>query len=301
MREDPIVFLDSAIQAWSANFEDNSAELIPTNKSVQQFWDLPICDKRFDILVNSLTSEVETARIKAVSSKHASHWLKAYPVQNLALKLSNSSFRIACALRLGAPVCLPHPCICGKVMVDQFGRHGLSCEKAALSRNARHNNANSLIQKALTSAEFAAISEPKGLFSTDKKRPDGMTTYPYKEGKPLAWDYTCVDTTCASYSHQSAKEGGKAAEMAEEKKKNKYSHLTDYFFIPIGAETLGPFGPEAIRFIEDLGNKISIMNGDKRSKSYLFQSLSIAVQRGNGACVMGTSSSSEVLDDLAYL
>ena len=40
----------------------------------------------------------------------------------------------------------------------------------------------------------------------------------------------------------------------------------------------------------------------KRSKSYLFQSLiSIAVQRGNGAGVMGTTSSADILEDLAYL
>ena len=58
---------------------------------------------------------------------------------------------------------------------------------------------------------------------------------------------------------------------------------------------------EAIKFIEDLGNKISKINGDNRSKSYLFQSLSIAVQRGNGACVMGTTSSTDILEDLAYL
>ena len=186
-------------------------------------------------------------------------------------------------------------------MVDQFGRHGLSCEKAALGRNARHNNANSLIQKALTTAEFAAISEPKGLFATDKKRPDGMTTHPYKNGKPLAWDFTCVDTMAASYRSKSATEAGKAAESAETKKSNKYSHLSDFYFIPIAAETLGPFGPEAISFIEDLGNKISALNGEKRSKSYLFQSLSIAVQRGNGACVMSTSDSAEILEDLFYL
>ena len=155
--------------------------------------------------------------------------------------------------------------------------------------------------KTRTSAEFAAISEPKGLFASDKKRPDGMTTYPFKQGKPLAWDFTCVDSLCASYLHQSAQEAGKAAEMAEQKKKNKYSHLTDFHFIPIATETLGPFGPEAIQFIEDLGNKISNMNGDKRSKSYLFQSLSIAVQRGNGACVMGTTNSVDILEDLAYL
>ena len=65
------------------------------------------------------------------------------------------------------------------------------------SKNARHNHANSLIQKALTTAEFAAIWEPKGLFATDKKRPDGITTFPYKGVKSLAWDFTVVDTVCA--------------------------------------------------------------------------------------------------------
>ena len=141
----------------------------------------------------------------------------------------------------------------------------------------------------------------KGLFATDRKRPDGMTTFPYKLGKPLAWDFTCVDTTCASYLQQSTTEAGKAAEIAEQRKRNKYSPLTDFYFIPIAAETLGPFGPEATQFIEEIGNKISNINGDKRSKSYLFQSLSIAVQRGNGACVMGTTNSAETLEDLAYL
>ena len=39
-----------------------------------------------------------------------------------------------------------------------------------------------IIQKALSSADYAAIAEPKGLFNMDSKRPDGMTTFPYKEG-----------------------------------------------------------------------------------------------------------------------
>ena len=50
------------------------------------------------------------------------------------------------------------------------------------------------------SADYAAIAEPKGLFNMDSKIPDGMTTFPYKEGKPLAWDFTCVDTVADSYS-----------------------------------------------------------------------------------------------------
>ena len=164
--------------------------------------------------------------------------------------------------------------------MDRFGRHGLSCNKAAISRNARHNHANSLIQKALTTAEFAAIWEPKGLFATDKKRPDGMTTFPYKGGKSLAWDFTVVDTVCATYCQTSAEEPCKTAEQAELRKIHKYRHLTDFHFIPIGAETLGPFGPHAVQFLEDLGNKISQINGERRSKSFLFQSIGIAMDYG---------------------
>ena len=301
LSEDPIAHLGTAVQKWSNFLAGNQGGDFPIKPSAQNLWDKPLCDLRHDSLLRATTSEIELARLKAVSAKHASDWLKAYPVTSLGLKLNNSSFRIACALRIGAPICLPHPCICGKTKVDRFGRHGLSCNKAAISRNARHNHANSLIQKALTTAEFAAIWEPKGLFATDKKRPDGMTTFPYKGGKSLAWDFTVVDTVCATYCHTSAEEACKTAEQAELRKIHKYRHLTDFHFIPIGAETLGPFGPHAVQFLEDLGNKISKINGERRSKSFLFQSLGIAIQRGNASCVMGTTGSMGKLEELNYL
>ena len=82
---------------------------------------------------------------------------------------------------------------------------------------------------------------------------------------------------------------------------NKYRHLTDFHFIPIGAETLGPFGPHAVQFLEDLGNKISQINGERCSKSFLFQSIGIAIQRGNASCVMGTTGSMGKLEELNYL
>ena len=73
------------------------------------------------------------------------------------------------------------------------------------------------------------------------------------------------------------------------------------FLLPIGAETLGPFGPHAVQFLEDLGNKISQINGERRSKSFLFQSIGIAIQRGNASCVMGTTGSMGKLEELNYL
>ena len=94
---------------------------------------------------------------------------------------------------------------------------------------------------------------------------------------------------------------GQMAEQAELRKIHKYRHLTDFHFIPIGAETLGPFGPHAVQFLEDLGNKISQINGERRSKSFLFQSIGIAIQRGNASCVMGTTGSMGKLEELNYL
>jgi hypothetical protein len=73
------------------------------------------------------------------------------------------------------------------------------------------------------------------------------------------------------------------------KKIHKYRHLAnDFHFIPIGTETLGTFGPEAIKFLEDLGHKLGLINGEKRSKSFLFQSIGISIQKGNAACILGT-------------
>jgi hypothetical protein len=128
-----------------------------------------------------------------------------------------------------------------------------------------------------------------------------MATFPYKVGKPLAWDFTVVNTFCSTYCHTSAEEPCKTAEKAELQKIHKYRHLTDFYFIPMGAETLGPFGQHAVQFLEYLGNKISIINGEKLPKSFIFQSCRIAIQQGNASCVMGTTRSMGKLKELNYL
>ena len=52
---------------------------------------------------------------------------------------------------------------------------------------------------------------------------------------------------------------------------------------------------------EDLGNKISKINGERQTKSFLFQSIGIAIQQGNASCVMGTTGSMRKLEELNYL
>ncbi|KAJ8712724.1 hypothetical protein PYW08_008028 [Mythimna loreyi] len=106
--------------------------------------------------------------------------------------LSDTTFRIATCLRLGAPSGAPHRCQCGEV-VDRLGHHGLSCSRSA-RRIARHASINDIIRRALVTAGVPAVLETNGLARDDGKRPDGMTIMPWKLGRPLVWDATCVDT-----------------------------------------------------------------------------------------------------------
>ena len=223
------------------------------------------------------------------------------PVPSLGLKLDNASLRIACGLRLGTPLCHPHRCQCGSD-VDKFGRHGLSCKSAA-GRHSRHSQINDLIKRALASAQVPAIREPPGLSRHDGKRPDGLTLLPWTQGKSIVWDYTCCDTLASSHVPSTAQEAGKAAQQAEKKKLSHYADLatSGYITMPVANETLGPWAPMGLKFIKEIGSRIADAKGDKRSTSFLFQSIGIAIQRGNAASIAGTVPSAKQLDDLYYL
>ena len=67
--------------------------------------------------------------------------------------------------------------------------------------------------------------EPSGLHRSNGKRPDGLTMAPWKQGKYLVSDGTCVDTFCQSHSSRAAAEPGGAAAHAEEQKARKYAYL----------------------------------------------------------------------------
>ena len=71
--------------------------------------------------------------------------------------------------------------------------------------------------------------------------------------------------------------------------------------MPICIETLGPWGPNGTKFITDLGNKIKAETKEPKSLCYLLQAISIAIQRGNAASVLGTVLPSKNLDEVYYL
>ena len=120
----------------------------PLNRSVQELLDSPINKMKFQQLLDNGNSE-EKAILLSTSSENASCWVHSVPVNSLGLKLDNPSFQIVCGLRIGAKICSPYICRCG-AKVNEYGRHGLSCPKAA-GRFRRHSGTNNLVKKALAS------------------------------------------------------------------------------------------------------------------------------------------------------
>ena len=147
---------------------------------------------------------------------------------------------------------------------------------------------NDIIHRTLSSAGISSRLEPPGLLRDDGKRPDGMSLVPWSKGKPIVWDATCPDSFAASHRSHAAHGAGCVAGHAERKKSEKYAHLAPtYQFQPVAIETSGAIGPSSRVFIRELGRRVALETGEVRSTNYLIQRLSVAIQRGNAAAVLG--------------
>ena len=201
--------------------------------------------------------------------------------------MDNEAIRVAIDMRLGARICETHKCVCGS-MVDSRGLHSLCCKKSG-GRMSRHQYLNDIVWRAVIRAGVPATKEPAGLLRSDGKRPDGLTQTPWREGKCATWDVTVTDTLAASNLQMSSCSAGAAAENAAAKKIDKYSELsTTYTFIPLAFETLGPVNSAGRDFVNGVGNRIRAISGDAREVQFLWQRLSIAVQRYSAVCLNGT-------------
>ena len=174
-----------ALEKWLSLTNEQASPLDGTQKN----WTQPVFVKT----AQNLFSKKDDKRSKVINAhqgKLGSQWLNFVLCKNLGLKLDVQQLRISIGLRLGANICVVHTCHCCK-RVERDGLHGLSCTKSA-GRFSRHGNRNSLIKQTLGSLDLPSRLEPRGLYRTDAKRPDGVTMIPWEMGKQLGWDVTGV-------------------------------------------------------------------------------------------------------------
>ena len=285
---EPAALLPAVEQFMSANGIDTAPDRPAAN--FQKSWDDIVSTATVDGLI-SQSNQTHRARLAAAREPHTAAWLQATPIPSLGLHIDDETVRIAVALRLGLAICEPHQCkLCGQ-SVDRLGHHGLSCTKSA-GRFPRHSALNDVLKRALSSAGVPSILEPVGLDRGDGRRPDGLTTFPFRCGRSLAWDATCVDTFAATHVVKCALEPGAAAAAAESRKRERYAGLSDrYIFTPVAVETTGVVGKEGIELFKDIGGRISAVTKDSRELSWLHQRISIAIIRGNSAAIIATAPS----------
>ena len=201
------------------------------------------------------------------------------------VSLTDLQFRIGCALRLVAPVSFAHACVCG-TNSDEHGSHALTC-KSIKSRFTRHQMGNDVIRESFKSSCISSTLERTGLMRNDGRRPGGVTMLPWSRGLSLAWDFTCVHRLATSHLSKGRQEGSSVATAKEAIKGQHYNDIPScYILEPVAIETLGGIGDSSWAFLRTLGQRIQEQTGEKRSFAWLRQRLSIAVQRGNAACIL---------------
>ena len=140
--------------------------------------------------------------------------------------------------------------------MDSLGRHDLQC-KLQIGRHSKHSQIHDIVNRALTYTDFPSKLKPTGLCRKDGKRPDRLILFPFKQGKCVLCDVTCVDTLAESYIASMSVTPGIAPEKVESSKMALYSKLMkDYIFTPIVLETLGLRGGKGHSLIKERGHKI---------------------------------------------
>ena len=105
----------------------------------------------------------------------------------------------------------------------------------------------------------------------------------------MAWDATVVETFASSYVAVSAQVTDSAAQAAAVKKVSKYAGLSaSHLFVSIAIETLGPINEAGHSFLSEMGRRLSTISDDPREFFFLFQRITIIIQRFNEVAFRGT-------------
>ena len=263
-----VLHVGSALTSWSLD-QDHPPPVAPASHH-QKVWDTIKVSATANALLENAPDALSRARLLAASAKESGAWLNALPISSLGLRMDDNTIRVSVRLRLGTTLCRPHACHHCGAEVNHLGTHGLSCVRSE-GRHHRHAALNDIVHRALTAAHIPSRLEPSGIFRSD--------------------------TFATSYLPSAASGVGEVAAAAEERKRRKYSHLDQgHSFVPVAIETAGVFGPETMDFMRELGSRLQLASADRNSFTYLIQRLSVAVQRGNAASVLGSARSLQSQD-----
>ena len=105
---------------------------------------------------------------------------------------------------------------------------------------------------------------------------------------PSGYRVWCI-LALKSDNDSTATKPGAAAQKTAQNKIDKYSKLAStHIFYPFAIETAGTWHEMAIELTQEIGRRITTIIEDTRETTFLFQRLSVALQRGNAVSFHNT-------------
>jgi len=113
------------------------------------------------------------------------------------------------------------------------------------------------------------------------KRADGLAQIPWQTGKCMTWDVTGTDTLAVSYIQATSSTAEAATEGAADWKELKYQSIAHTHFHSALFRNAWTINSKGTDLFNQLDRPISACTSDKRETAFLFQRLSLTIQRFN--------------------
>ena len=163
------------------------------------------------------------------------------------------------------------------------------CHASSAMANMRDTELRTMIARALLRADIPCVKESPGLSWKDGKRPDSLSLIPWRTGRSVVWNVTVENTMASSYIGLSSQRAGSVTEAVSTRKEAIYEDISqNHIFVPLAFESIGPVCSQGASFLQELGRRITLVTGDIRETSFLFQRLLVAIQHFNYVLFKGS-------------
>ena len=280
--------VDHAAKVWSEG-HDQPPPQSPDNTR-QMYWDRACAEAVYDEPLKAAPDPRARARCLAVAMKESGAWLNALPVSSLGLRMDDAEVRIAIGLHLGAHICRPHLCHWCGAQVDEQATHGLSCMRSA-GHQSRHTAFNDIIKRSLASAQIPSTLEPTGLCLQVRWQATWQSYHCTLENRP----HTHVG--CYLHGHLYSLKLVPEHQRTQGGCRISWTEKEGQVPVPCPDPSFRPHCNRDIRSVllwstwifAECGRRIRALTQEARSRAYLIQQVSMALQLGNTTSVLGTT------------
>ena len=168
-------------------------------------------------------------------------------------------------------------------MVDASGLHGLACRKSA-PRQQRRSHLNDIMWRAMKRAQIPVSQRARRPASARRQTPRRHHNPAVVEGKAAGMGRHSPRHVCRrprqQHSHGNRSCSQPCRRQLDQQIQpticNAHLHFSGHWY------------HQAVELVQELGRLATIITGDSRETTYLFQQLSVALQKGNAVSFQNT-------------